>query len=169
MKSVIIAAKSDNDVIGKGNDLVWDLPADQAFFLRQIEGCFLLTGRISYESPQGTDLFHDGRDIIVVTRQEDYETDGALVAHSIEEAFERAAAAGAEQLCILGGAAIYRQTIDRVDELVITEVHAEFEGDVFFPLVDPAVWRETFREDHCKDRYNPYDYSFVFYERRGGD
>lgn len=166
MKSVIIAAKSDNDVIGKNNDLVWDLPADQAFFLRQIEGCFLLTGRASYESPQGIDLFQKNPNTIVVTRQENYEAQEALVAHSIEEAFERVTATGARRLCILGGAAVYRQTMNRADELIITEVHAEFDGDAFFPPIDPGKWRETYRENHPKDEENPYDYSFVFYKRR---
>ena len=166
MKRVIIAAKSDNDVIGKNNDLVWDLPADQAFFLKQIRNCFLLTGRASFESPQGQDLFQSNRDVIVVTRQRDYETEGARIAHSIEEAFARVKATGCARLCILGGADIYRQTIDRVDELIITEVHAQFEGDAFFPPIDPVIWRETYRENHPKDQHNPYDYSFVFYERK---
>lgn len=166
MKKVIIAAVSDNDVIGRNKGLAWELPADQRFFLKQIQDCFLLTGRASFESSQGEEIFAGRDDVVIVTRREGYRAENKLVAHSVDEAVQRAEAAGAGRLCILGGGEIYRQTIDRADELIITEVHAEFEGDTFFPPIDPQRWKEVRRADHRKDEENPYDYSFVFYKRR---
>ena len=89
-----------------------------------------------------------------------------MVVNSMEAAIERAETAGARRLCILGGAEVYEQAIDLADELVITEIHAVFEGDRFFPSIDPAAWQETSRVKHLKDADNPYDYSFVRYKRR---
>ncbi len=166
MQKVIIAAKSDNDVIGKDNDLAWELPADEAFFNAQIRDCWLLTGRASFESPQGREIFRDRPDVIVLTRQRNYRAGRALVAHSVDEAFRLARRGGARRLCILGGAQVYAITIDRADELIITEIHTEVEGDACFPPIDPARWQETSREDHRRDAANPHDYSFVRYRRR---
>jgi len=166
MKKTIIAAKSDNDVIGRDQELAWELPADQHFFFNQIRDCFLLTGRASFESPQGKDIFANRDDVIIVTRQKKYRAGEKLVAHSVREAFRRAEAAGAERLCILGGGEIYRQTIDLADELIITEIHAQFEGDTYFPPIDPQRWEEDRREDYAADQHNPFAYSFVFYKRR---
>ncbi len=166
MKKVIIAAKSDNDVIGRDNDLPWELPADEAFFRAQIRNCWLLTGRASFESPQGRDIFRDRSDVIVLTRQRGYRAGRARVAHSVDEAFRLARQADARRLCILGGAQVYAQTIDRVDELIITEIHTEVEGEACFPRIDPARWQETRREDHFRDAENPHDYSFVRYQPR---
>lgn len=165
MQIVIIAAISDNNVIGNGKDLVWSLPADERFFRDQIRDCFLLTGRVSFESPQGADIFAGRRDVVLVTRQRDYQAPYVQVAHSIPEAVTIAARAKAERLCILGGEEIYRQTMHLADQLIITEVHSEFEGAATFPVIDPAEWSEVRREDYGRDENNSFDYSFVFYER----
>ncbi|MCB0556764.1 MAG: dihydrofolate reductase [Phaeodactylibacter sp.] len=167
MKQVIIVAKSDNNVIGSGGELPWSLPADLAFFRQQIEGCYLLSGRRSYESEQGKEIFL-GKDFVLITHQKGYRAKGGKIAHSIEAGIAMAQKDGAQRLCILGGAEIYRQTINTVDELVVTEVHATLEGDAFFPAIDSTIWQEAQREDHQKDADNPYDYSFVWYQRRDG-
>ncbi len=166
MQTTIISAKSTNNVIGKEGDLPWKLPADEAFLERQLQTGWLLTGRKSFEAPQGKWLFEGRSDVIVVTRQEDYHAGSALVAHSLTEAVELARRRSAERLVILGGASIYQDSMDLADELIITEVHATVEGDSFFPEIDLTKWKEVRREDHYKDAENPYDYSFVFYERK---
>lgn len=166
MKKIIIAAKSDNDIIGRDGELAWELPADQRFFSDQIQDCFLMTGRASFESSQGKEIYGDRDDVLIVTRREGYRAGKKLVAHSVKEAFQRAEAAGARRLCILGGGEIYHQTIAMADALIITEVHAEFEGDTYFPPIDPQIWKEERREDHPADEENPFAYSFVFYKRR---
>ncbi len=165
MKQIIIAAKSANGIIGSGGELPWHLPADLAFFQEQIEGCYLLSGRKSYESGQGQEIFR-GREFVIITRQAGYRAEGGKVCHSVEEGVEAARQSGANRLCILGGADIYRQMINQVDELVITEIHATLEGDSFFPSIDPGIWREYCREEHLKDAENPFDYAFVWYKRR---
>jgi len=103
---------------------------------------------------------------VVITRQKDYDAGEAQVAHSLKEGIELARRRSAERLVILGGASIYRESMDLADELIITEVHETFEGDAFFPEIDPKKWKVVRREDHQKDVENPYDFSFVFYERR---
>lgn len=166
MEKIIVAAKSDNNVIGKVGELPWDMPADRAFFLETIADGWLLTGRISYESNQGNSVYHKDRNFVIVTRRAHYEAPGAVIVHSLEAGFTAAEASGAEKLYVLGGGKIYEQAMDMVDRLIITEIHTEIEGDVFFPKIDEARWREVSREDHARDAENPYDYSFVVYERR---
>ena len=166
MQIVVIAAKSSNHVIGKDNDLVWNLPADQAFFEAQIKDSILLSGRRSFESPQGTSLFQNNPNVIVLTSQEDYEAGKARVASSLEQAIDLAKQLPPDRLSILGGSSIYKKGMDYADKLIITEVHEIFEGDSFFPEISTSVWKEVWREDHQKDPENPYDYSFVIYERQ---
>ena len=165
MQKIIVAAKSDNHVIGKDNDLVWHLPADLRFFMKTIEGAYLVTGRKSYESAQGEEVFGPNRDFIIITRNRSYQSDLGEIAHSLEEAIEIAQKDGTQRLCILGGATIYEQAMDLADRMILTEVHAHFEGDTFFPVIDTKKWRERSREKYTKDEENEYDYSFVVYER----
>lgn len=165
MQIIIVAAKSDNQVIGKENDLVWHLPADLRFFMSTIEGAYLATGRKSFESAQGEAVFGPHREFVIITRNKGYQSNIGKIAHSIEAAIAQAAADGAERLCILGGAGIYEQAMDVADTLILTEVHADFEGDTFFPAIDMTKWKETSRIRHAKDAENGYDYSFVVYEK----
>jgi dihydrofolate reductase len=165
MQKTIIAAKSDNHVIGIQQKLPWHMPADLAFFMEQIQNGYLLTGRNSYGTPESMGVFANRHDVILITRQKDYAPKGIYVAHSIPEAFELAEKLGVQQLNILGGAEIYAQTMHLADELIITEIHTTCEGDAFFPAIDPALWKEVKREDHPADAENPYAYSFVWYTR----
>lgn len=165
MHIVLIAAKSDNNVIGRENDLVWDLPADQRFLEDQISEGLLLTGRKSFESSQGAELFEDTSRVILLTRQKEYQAGQAMVASSLGEALKLAEEQGAQRLCVLGGASVYEDSMSCADQLIITEVHETFEGDSFFPDIDTRVWKEVWREDHQKDEENPYDYSFVKYKK----
>lgn len=166
MQKIIVAAKSDNQVIGKENGLVWHLPADLRFFMATIEDAYLITGRKSFESAQGDEVFGPHREFVIITRNKAYQSDIGKVAHSLEAAIQIAEKDGAKRLCILGGAAIYKQAMTLADKMILTEVHANFEGDTFFPAIDPAIWIETSRIKQCKDAENPFDYSFVVYERK---
>lgn len=162
----ILAAKSDNNVIGKDNTLVWDLPADYAFFTQKISTGLLLTGRKSFESPMGEDVFKENPRVIVVSRRKDYKVPPAVVKNSIEQAIAYAKTTKYDLLWILGGTSVYEASMDLASEIVMTEIHEEFEGDSFFPEIDPKIWEEVEREDHSKDDQNPHDYSFVIYKRR---
>lgn len=166
MKRVIIAAVSDNGVIGTENSLAWKIPADEQFLKEQIQGAAILTGRTSFESAQGSALYACDPKVIILTHQKDYQAPPAVVVHSLTEAFAEAEKLDSDKLAILGGGKVYEQTINQADELIITEIHGNFSGDTHFPAIDPMIWLETRREDHAADTTNSIPYSFVYYQRR---
>lgn len=149
-----------NGVIGKNNTLPWRLPADLRYFRQLTTGHPIIMGRKNYEDI-GKPL--PGRTNIVVTRQGAYTAPGCIVVNSIEQALMTAAAA--DEVFVIGGADIYRQTLNAADRLYITEIDADIDGDTFFPEFDRSRWREVRRERHAADELNPYPYSFVLLER----
>lgn len=158
-----MAAKANNNIIGKDNNLVWHLPADLKFFKQTTKGHTLIMGRKTFESlanplPQ--------RDSWVITRKKDYQRDGITVFNSLESAIEAGQQKGLESIFILGGGEIYSQSMGIADKMIITEVHHEFDGDTYFPEIDPEIWREVSREEHKADEKNKYDFAFVQYERK---
>ena len=159
----LIVAKADNSAIGKGNDLIWRLPADLKFFKKTTLGHTLIMGRKTFESI-GFPL--PGRTTIIITRDKDYKQDKCLIAHSIEGALNLVE--NDESPFIAGGATIYKQALEKglVKEMIITEVHESFEADVYFPEIDLSQWEETSREKHEVDEKNKYEYSFVTYIRK---
>lgn len=163
MIKIIMAAKASNNVIGKDNDLVWHLPADLRFFKRTTRGHTLIMGRKTFESLSNP---LPERDSWVITRNKNYESADADVFHSLESAIESAEKKGLQTVFILGGGEIYRQSMTLADRLIITEVHHDFDGDTYFPEIDPEIWQEVSREEHSADEKNKYDYAFVQYERR---
>ncbi len=159
--SAIVAA-AQNNVIGKDNQIPWYLPADLAYFKRTTLGHHILMGRNSFRSI-GRPL--PKRTNIVITRDPYFSAEGVLVAHSLEEALGIAFDNGETEAFIIGGGAIYRDSMDLWDRLYLTEVETAPEGDVFFPEIDPAQWRETFREFHPADEKNAFGYTFRILER----
>jgi dihydrofolate reductase len=135
MKVSLVAAMSADRVIGRGNALPWKLPADLKRFKSLTMGRTIVMGRKTFESI-GRAL--PGRRTIVVTRQPEWLADGATVARSMDEAFR--VAEGDEEVFVVGGGEIYRQTIARADRLFVTVVEGRFEGDAWFPPIDPAAW-----------------------------
>ena len=159
----IIAAIAKNNALGKNNDLIWHLPADLKRFKKITSGHFILMGRNTFESI-GKPL--PNRTTIIITRNKEYYKDGCLIAHSLEEAIELASSE--EQLFIIGGAQIYKETLAKglADQLDITLVHQEFEADAFFPEIDKEIWKEVAREDFVADEKNDFHYSFVSYKKK---
>lgn len=165
MKIVAVVAVAENNAIGKDNRLLWRLPNDMKFFKEQTTGHCVVTGRKNYESiPEKFRPLPD-RTNIVVTRQADYSAPGAVVVPSIEAAIEFAKSRGEDRLCIIGGGEIYKQTLKITDEILYTKVHHSFVADTFFPVPDPALWNETWREEHKADEKHAYDFTFIRYER----
>ena len=162
----LVAAVSDNHVIGHQGELLWQMPADLEFFENYIRHDWLLTGRTSFESAQGAGIFKDRTDIILVTRNPSYEQPGIYIANSIPGAFALARSKGVEKLLVLGGTQVYTATIELADKLVITRIHHHFEGDASFPVIDPNRWQVVSETRNRRDDDNPYDYSFLVYERR---
>ena len=160
---ILIAAIAANNALGKDNDLIWHLPADLKRFKKVTTGHHILMGRNTFESI-GKPL--PNRITVIITRNKDYTFEGCVVVNSIEKAIE--VAREDAQVFIIGGAQIYQQAMASglVDQLDITQVHQEFEADVFFPEIDFNVWEETAREDCKADEKNKHDYSFVTYKKR---
>ena len=158
-----------NNAIGKDNRLLWRLPNDMKFFKEHTTGHCVVTGRKNYESiPEKFRPLPD-RTNIVVTRQADYSAPGAAVVPSVEAAIEFAKSRGEEMLWIIGGGEIYKQTLRIADEILYTRVNHSFIADTFFPVIDPQVWKETWREDHPADEKHQFAYSFIRYERKNSD
>ncbi|MHB8741518.1 MAG: dihydrofolate reductase [Sulfuricaulis sp.] len=157
----LIAAMAENRVIGANNALPWRLPADLKRFRKLTSGHHIIMGRRNYESI-GKPL--PNRTNIIVTRNANYLAPGCIMRNSIEEALT--AVQNDSEVFIIGGAEIYRQTIDRADRLYLTLIHATIPGDTYFPEYDQHQWREIDREDHVADEINPHAYSYLTYVRK---
>ena len=164
MRISLIAALADNRVIGNKNRLPWRLPADLRHFKRVTMGKPLVMGRKTWESI-GKPL--PGRMNIVVSRDTTFQAEGCVVVHSIEQALD--AAAGADEVMIIGGADLYAQVLPRADRLYLTEVRAHVEGDSWFPDIAREDWIEVERERHRADESNGYDYDFVVLDCRAAN
>jgi len=156
----LVAALAENRVIGRENRLPWRLSADLRHFKALTMGKPVIMGRNTWESI-GKPL--PGRSNIVLTRDPQYRAPGCRVVHSLEQALE--AAAGHPEVMVIGGAELYRQTLDRAHRLYLTLVKAQVDGDALFPAIEPRQWRELQRESHHADENNEYDYDFVTLER----
>jgi len=156
----LIWAMDENRLIGRQNALPWHLPADLQWFKQNTLGKPILMGRKTYESI-GRPL--PGRTNIVLTRQQGLVIDGCTVVTSLDEA--KLAVPEADEIMVIGGAEIYAALLPEAERLYVTQVHAECEGDAWFPAFDMQGWRESFREEHAADDRNPYPYDFVIMER----
>jgi dihydrofolate reductase len=156
----LIFARARNGVIGKDNTLPWHLPEDLAHFKQTTLGQPVVMGRKTWESlpPKFRPL--PGRTNIVVTRQTDWQAEGAVVAHSIKEAVEHCPADS--QVWVIGGAEVYALAMPLASRAVVTEIDADFEGDAFAPTFD-ASWQETARTTHVAA--NGLSYSLVTLDR----
>ena len=166
MRISMIAAVSENRVIGKDNDLVWSLPRDMKYFMDTTRGHHIITGRRNYESIPNKYRPLKDRTNIIVTRQGDYDGGEALIVHSIEEGIDLARKNGEEELFIIGGGEIYSQALPLADRLYITEVKGIFEGDTFFPEFDPGNWEEVSRISNETDERHDYAFDYVIYDRK---
>ncbi|KKT57907.1 MAG: Dihydrofolate reductase [Candidatus Giovannonibacteria bacterium GW2011_GWC2_44_9] len=165
-KIIIIVALDQNRVIGKDGKIPWKLSADLKRFKELTMGHPIIMGRKTYES-LGKPL--SGRTNIILSRDENFtreSADGCVVLRFFGDALKLARTIDREKIFILGGGQVYEDALFSADEIYLTLVKASFEGDVFFPELDPAEWLEVSREQHKKDAKNPYDYEFVVYQRK---
>jgi dihydrofolate reductase len=159
----IIAAVAENGVIGAGNAMPWKLSSDLRRFKTLTMGKPVIMGRKTFSSI-GKPL--PGRPNIVVTRQADFVPGGVTVAASVDAALAAAeAAAGGDEIMVIGGGEVYRAAIDRADRLYITHVEAVPDGDTHFPPIDPAIWRATTAERLPSGPKDSEASTFVIYER----
>jgi dihydrofolate reductase len=155
----LIVAISRNRVIGRDNQMPWHLPDDLKYFRRVTKGNPVIMGRKTHESigrplPQ--------RQNIVVTRDPTYRAEGCEVVHSLRTALETAQPD--KEIFIIGGAELYRQSLNLVDRVYLTEVHTTLEGDAFLPELGPE-WKEISREHHSADAYHAFTFDWVVLEK----
>ncbi|WP_404368536.1 dihydrofolate reductase [Marinobacter sp.] len=171
MRKALIVAMSRNRVIGRNNKLPWYLPGDLRYFKQVTMGKPIIMGRKTWDSI-GRPL--PGRLNVVVSRDPDWEApDGTVKAGSLEDAFVRAEARAEienrEEIMVIGGGQIYAEALPHVDRMYVTLVHDEVPGDAWFPEVNWQEWEEIGREDFSASDNNPYDYSFLVYQRLSSD
>jgi dihydrofolate reductase len=162
VKLALIAAVARNGAIGRDNDLLWKEPLDQRHFAATTRGHPVVMGRRTWGSlpPRFRPL--PGRRNIVVSRSAGFDAPGAEVVPGLDDALQRVA--GEPRVFVIGGAQLYAQALPRADELVLTEIDADLEGDVHFP-----AWERSAFEEHAREAHVGADgtrFAFVTYRRR---
>lgn len=160
MNLSLIVAMSENRVIGRDGDLPWRLSADLKRFKSLTMGHHLVMGRATFDS---IGRLLPGRETVVLTRDRGFAFTGATIIHDL--ASLGAAVESDSEAFVVGGAEIYRQTLPIVDRLYVTRVHANINGDTFFPEWNLSRWHMTDAESHSADDHNEFDYTFETYER----
>lgn len=163
MEKYIIVAISDNNAIGRNNDLLWHISEDLRFFKRTTLGCPVIMGRKTFES-----IGHalPKRVNIVISRGFNTAEEVA-VAGSLEAAFKVAEETNLEKCFVIGGGQIYAQALPLVDRLIVTHVHTVIEdADTFFPQIDSDIWQVAQRSELFHDEESGYEFEFVEYLRK---
>ncbi|MEZ4788222.1 MAG: dihydrofolate reductase [Flavobacterium haoranii] len=173
----IIAAAAENNALGKDNDLVWHLPDDFKRFKALTSGHFIIMGRKTFESfPKPL----PNRTHVIITRQKDYPVpEGCIVVESIEDAIKIAVTSSLssraesrdekpenQEVFIIGGGEIYKQSINIANKIELTRVHTEVEADTFFPEIDGNDWKLIEEEYHPKDEKHQFDFTYLTYIRK---
>ncbi|MFT3933575.1 MAG: dihydrofolate reductase [Chitinophagaceae bacterium] len=162
----LVAAASENNVIGMQNKLVWNLPNDTRFFKNTTWGMPVIMGRKTFESLENKPL--NGRFNVVITNHpESLQPKGPIkTAGSLKEAVEIAATTDAKEVFIVGGGKVYAESLPLASRIVLTRVHATVEGDAFFPVFSKDEWVLITNQDFAADDKHQYAYSFQVWERR---
>jgi dihydrofolate reductase len=157
----VIAAVAENNALGKENQLLWHLPDDFKRFKTLTSGHYIIMGRKTFESfPKPL----PNRTHVIVSRQSNYQPEGCIVVNSLEKAIE--ACPKTEEIFVIGGGEIYRQSIKVADKLDLTKVHHSFEADTYFPEIDFTQWQLVFEEFHPKDDRHDFSFTFQTYLRK---
>ena len=156
----LIVAMAKNRVIGADNKIPWHLPNELKLFKSLTMGHHIIMGRRTYES---INRLLPGRTTVIVTRQRDFKVAGAVVAHSIKEALD--ACRGDDEIFVIGGAELFRETLPIADRLHLTIVDAEPPGDTFMPEIDMSEWRETSSQSFAADEKHVHAYRYAVYDR----
>ena len=158
----LVVAASENNAIGKNNQLIWHLPNDLKFFKNTTWGFPVIMGRKSFESVNKP---LPGRTNIVITTNPDWKAETVIVVNNLKDAIQKAAETNSKQIFIIGGGEIYKQSMDIADSIYITRVHADLEGDTFFPEIDKSKWKLISNQDFEADEKHAYSYSFQIWEK----
>ncbi len=158
----LIVAAAENNAIGKGNKMPWHLPNDFKYFKTQTMNHSIIMGRKTFESI-GKAL--PGRRNIVISRQPLFSADEVDVANSLQDVMNYCR--DENEIFIIGGAEIYKQSIELADKILLTRVHTKIpDADAYFPTLLESEWDLISQENHYKDEKHQYDYSFEIYKRK---
>ncbi len=154
----IIAAISENNVIGRNNKLIWHLPEDLKRFKKLTSGHSVIMGRKTFES---INKALPNRHNIVVSKNREFSADGVTVCNSLEKAL--LISINDNQPFIIGGGQIYAQAINLADKIELTKIKKLFDGDVFFPKIDTNIWQLS-KKEKMKD--NSLEYFYLTYVKK---
>jgi dihydrofolate reductase len=160
----LVVAASDNNVIGKNNQLLWHLPKDMKFFKNVTWGMPVVMGRKTFESMSSKPL--PGRKNIVITRKPGWNAEGVSVVNGVDTAASLAEGLNYKEIFIIGGGEIYMIAFDRANKIYMTRVHAELEGDTYFPVIEKDDWTLVSKTDNLADEKHAYAFSFQLWERK---
>ena len=155
----IIIAVSQNNVIGKDNHLPWHIPEDFAWFQRHTMGHPVLMGRKTHES---IGRLLPGRKNVIITRNREYKVPGAYIYHTLHDAFNALKAEAHDEIFIIGGHQVYRDTIELVDRIYLTRVLLDYDGDVYMPVIPETAFSVVFEETHN----GKIPFTFMIYDRK---
>lgn len=161
MMIAIVVAIAENNAIGKDNQLLWHLPADLKHFKQITTGHTIIMGRKTYDSI-GKPL--PNRRNIVISRATGLQIPGVEVTGSVADAL--ALCSNEAEVFIIGGAEIYKSTLDITDRIYLTKVHQHYEADAFFPEINTGQWSESDVENHLPDEKNKVAYTFSTLSRK---
>jgi dihydrofolate reductase len=162
----LIAAASTNNVIGKDNQLLWNLPNDMKFFKNTTWGMPVVMGRKTYDALAGQPL--PGRFNFVITRNGDWDphSEKVKVVDSLGSAIREAGETDCKEIFVIGGGQIYSEAMSVADKIYLTRVHTVVGGDAWFPEIDEKEWQLTSNSDFPVDEKHAYAYSFQVWERK---
>lgn len=158
-----IVAASENNVIGKDNELPWKLPKDFKYFKNKTWGMPIIMGRNTFESMK-KDL--PGRMNVVITSRKDWHPENVEITSSIDEAINKAKESDTKEIFIIGGGDIFKQTMEIVDKIYLTRVHTVIpDGDTFYPEINKSLWKLTNSTPISADENNNYPFTFEVWEK----
>jgi dihydrofolate reductase len=162
----LIVAASENNVIGKDNQLLWRLPNDTRFFKNTTWGMPVIMGRKTFEALNGEPL--PGRFNFVISRNTDWSPGKEKVKKtaSLEEAIREAGETDCKEIFVIGGGQVYAQAMPMADKIYMTRVHAKLDGDAWFPVIDEKEWLLSDKMDFPADDKHAYAYSFQVWTRK---
>jgi dihydrofolate reductase len=170
VRLALVVAMSDNGVIGRDGGLPWHLRSDLKRFKEITQFKPIIMGSTTWDSLPKKPL--PGRLNIILSRDPRMEAEGGIICTSLMEALdiaqEHAADDGADEVCVIGGANVYEQTLAKADRLYVSHVHADVEGDAHFPVIDPAVWQVTSEESFTRTENDDHDFTLRTYDRVKG-
>lgn len=161
----MIVAVDENWAIGNKNQLLARIPADQKFFRTTTTGKVVIMGRKTLESFPGSKPLKN-RTNIVITKQKDYQVEGAIVVSGIEEAMKAAEGFDTDDIYVIGGASIYEQMEPLCDTALVTKIEKKYEADTYFPDLDKMEQWKLVEKTEQKN-YEDVTFSFTTYKKQG--